>query len=541
MWEAVASLQYWQAVSTRAQAAAAPERGDAADRAGRRSSLLPLFGLFAGAALISGFTLLRGGAEFDEGVVLAAAARVANGEVPYRDFLWPYGPAQPYILGVWFEAFDPSLLSWRVLRVLCDAAVATTVYALVRREAPPWLALAAWLTAACAMAQPTSATPFPFAVLLVLLAFGLATRPRESTVELVAAGALVGAAAAWRLDFALYGGAAVSVALLLRPAPRRLRALALFILAAVGLGVLFFLPFAVMIGPADLYTELVGKSLREKGWWTLPFPFSYDGGLRLWPPGAFAEDAKDLLGFYVPLLSVTGLVLAALAWLPDARRQYRLAGLLVLGAGLVAYLLSRTDEFHTTPLIVALAILLPASIMLAGRPRALAIACASVLCLLLLHGLANRASALLDPPELDTIDVPVADGAKAPPAEARAIERMVERVQELVPPGEPIYAATLRSDLVPFNDPRVYVLADRPNAAGVDFGLLARPAEQREIVAALRRERPRAIVRWLDPISVKREPNLRGEPTGSRLVDAYLEREYVPASRFGEYEILVAR
>jgi len=536
----VASLQYWQAVSTRAQAAAAPERGGA--RLGRAA--LPLLGLFAGAALISGFTIWRGGAEFDEGVVLAAAARVANGELPYRDFLWPYGPAQPYALGAWFDLFGPSLMSWRVLRVLCDAAVATTVYALVRRDAPPWLALVAWLTAACAMAQPTSPTPFPFALLLVLLAYGAATRSRESILparDLVAAGLLIGLAAAWRLDFALYGAAAVAVALLLRPGPSRARALALFAAPAAGLALLLYLPFAAAIGPADLYDELVGKSLREKEWWTLPFPFSYHGDLRAWPPGALAEDAKDVLGFYLPLLGLVGLGLALFAWLPSARREWRLAGLLVLAAGMVAYLLSRADEFHTTPLIVALALVLPACIALARRPRVLALACAVVLGLFLLHGVANRGKALLAPPELDTIDVAVADGAKAPPGEARAIERMVETVQGLVPPGEPIYVATLRSDLVPFNDPRVYVLTERPNAAEADFGLLARPGEQAAIVAALERERPRAVVRWLDPISVRREPNLRGEPTGVRILDRYLEREYRTLERQGEYEVLVPR
>jgi hypothetical protein len=40
---------------------------------------------------------------------------------------------------------------------------------------------------------------------------------------------------------------------------------------------------------------------------------------------------------------------------------------------------------------------------------------------------------------------------------------------------------------------------------------------------------------------VRREDNLRGEPSGSRLLDEYLEREYDVDSRFGWYEILVPR
>jgi hypothetical protein len=539
--KALASLQYWQAVSTRAQAAAAPSRGGAAGRAGLAFNVFVLAGLFAGALIISGFTIFRGGAEFDEGVVLAAAGRVARGEVPYRDFLWPYGPAQPYVLGAWSELLGPSLMSWRVLRVLCDAAVAVVVYVLVRRDAPPWLALAAWLTAACAMAQPTSASPFPFALLSILIGYALVTRGRSvRSAEVVGAGVLVAVAAAWRLDFALYGAAAIFSVMLLRPGPGRGRSLGLFAAIAVGLTGLVYAPFATLIGPADLYDELIGKSLREKDWWTLPFPFSYDGGLRLWPPGALAADAKDAVGFYLPLLVVAGLVAAAVAWLPRAREAWRLTGLLVLGACLVAYLLSRTDEFHVTPLLVVLAAALPLCMAVTSwRPAALA--CAALLAVPLLQGMANRGSALLDPPALDTIEVPVADGAQAPPAEAHAIERMVATVKRLVPPGQPIYAPTLRSDLVRFNEPRIYVLTERPNAAPADFGLLARAQEQREAVVALERERPRAVVRWLDPISVVREPNRRGEPSGSRQLDDYLVREYRRLVRFGDYEILVPR
>ena len=62
-----------------------------------RRLALPL-ALFFGAALIAGFTALNGIDPFDEGLVLAAARRVTEGQVPYADFTWAYGPAQPYLL-----------------------------------------------------------------------------------------------------------------------------------------------------------------------------------------------------------------------------------------------------------------------------------------------------------------------------------------------------------------------------------------------------------------------------------------------------------
>src|SRR4051794_18237714 len=42
--------------------------------------------LLLGAALISGMTILQGIQPHDEGLMLQAAARIAGGELPYRDF-----------------------------------------------------------------------------------------------------------------------------------------------------------------------------------------------------------------------------------------------------------------------------------------------------------------------------------------------------------------------------------------------------------------------------------------------------------------------
>lgn len=507
--------------------------------------------LFAGAAVISGFTILQGGAPFDEGIVLQAARRVAGGQVPWSDFDWAYGPAQPYLLGAWFEAFGPSLLVWRVVRVLCDAAIAVVVYSLVRREGSQRLALAAWLGSACAMAQPYSATPTAPALLFSLLALALVTRAQPPKHAVPAAALLVAIAAAWRLDFGVYAGGAVVVALGLRAGPGtlRARAVAVFAALAAAFSLVAYLPLLIAVGPLDAYAAVVGDSLGERGYWTLPFPISYDADLRLWPPGELAGDAKDLLDFYVPVLLVAGLALAAAAAILDHRRGGNGRALapwafLAFGGGCLAYLMSRVDEFHGAPLLVALAVALP---VLAQRLRrhdrapALAVGAVVVLALLVANGVANRGSALLSPPELATIDLPAADGTKAPPAEARALERMAHTVDRLAAPDEPIYTITRRSDLVRVNQPLIYVYAERDNPTGIDYGLQTSAADQRRLVTRLREARPAVIVRWLDRASVVREPNLRGEPSGSRLLDRWVAAAYRPEARFGDYEVLVPR
>lgn len=506
-------------------------------------SRVPLL-LFAAGLLISGFTILRGVEPFDEGLTLQAARRVAQGQVPYRDFLWAYGPAHPYLLAGLFKLFGTSLLWWRIIRVLCDAGIALLVFALVRRGAPMRVALVAWLTAACAMAQPTGANPFAPALLFSLGALWFATRSGGR----VAAGALCAVAAAWRLDFGVYAAIACVIAAAIAargPDATRAgshadqaRAFVTVAIAFAALALVVYLPFLITDGPADAWRDLVGRSLSQGRYWHLPFPIAFREHFRLWPPGGFAHDAKDLLDFYVPLLIVIGLALALIASRRLAREPL-LCGLALLALTFLAYLLSRNDEFHSTPLIVALAALLP---QLAMRvPARVAWAPALIVLALLAYGAANRLSALFGPPDLRPIHIAVADGVEAPPAEATAIEGMVATVDRLVPPGEPIYTITRRADLVRVNNPLIYVLTQRDNPTRQDFGLQTGAPAQRAIVGALSRSQPRVIVRWTSPESVVREPNDRGKPTGVHILDRWVAGHYRAAQRFGYYEILRRR
>jgi hypothetical protein len=169
------------------------------------------------------------------------------------------------------------------------------------------------------------------------------------------------------------------------------------------------------------------------------------------------------------------------------------------------------------------------------------IAAAAVFALMLAHGVANRVSALFGPPALAAVHVDTADGAEAPPREARALEQVVAAIHARVPPGEPIYVAPRRSDLVAYSNTILYVLADRDNAAQRDFGLLTSPAEQQRIVDQVRAARPKVVVRWTDPLSSKPEPNLRGRSSGAHQLDDYLASDYRLLARLYHYDVLVPR
>jgi hypothetical protein len=130
--------------------------------------------LGAGSLLLSGCTILWQVAPHDEGLMLAWAGRIANGQAPYRDFWCNYAPGQPLLLAGLVKLFGPSLLAWRLVRLAMDVAVGLLVYVLVARRAPERWALAGWLAAAGAMAFPTGPGPNATALALGLGAIALA-------------------------------------------------------------------------------------------------------------------------------------------------------------------------------------------------------------------------------------------------------------------------------------------------------------------------------------------------------------------------------
>jgi hypothetical protein len=495
-----------------------------------RARLAALFGL---GVLVSGLTILEGINPHDEGLVLQAAARVADGQLPYRDFYANYGPAQYYLVAGLDAVFGPSLLAWRVVRVALDAVVGVLAYALVRREAPEPFALGAWVAVIAVMAHPT--LPHPNATALAL-AFGALLLARRSPVG---AGVLAGLAFAFRFDFgaAAAVGAALAAADRHRGAPRpaaaafdgpaALRAAA----AATATAVLLVAPFA-LAAPGDFWEQTIGFALDEQSLQRLPLPGEYDGGF----------EPNKILAFYLPYVLMGGLAL----WLLLAvatRAPVRFWAAFPLAVAGLGYLLARADEFHLVPLAAVLPVLLAGVAgleWLAGR-RPAAIVLALPLALVAIYGLdRNR----IDLASLDRIHLDVADGVKAPPEEARALEQLVPYVRERVPAGRPIFVANPRHDLVRVGNPLVYVLADRPNPTRYDVmqpGVVTSEDVQREIVRDLRRSRTELVVRWLSPVASEAEPNGAGRSSGVRILDRELARRYVEVERFGDYAVLRPR
>ena len=208
-----------------------------------------------------------------------------------------------------------------------------------------------------------------------------------------------------------------------------------------------------------------------------------------------------------------------------------------------AYLLARVDEFHLIPLAAVLPVLLATQVQHErGKGRRVAsVALIVALGVIAVHGLDRKGVQLLRAPELAKIELDVADGVRADPVEAHALAALARHIHRRVPPGEPIFVANPRHDLVKVGNPLVYMLVQRPNPTRYDVmqpGVVTSAGVQREMVRDLERARPRVVVRWLSPVASQREPNGAGRSTGVRILDRYLARRYDQVRRFGDYAVL---
>jgi hypothetical protein len=454
--------------------------------------------LFAAAAALSAFTILREIGPHDEGLMLQATARIADGQLPYRDFWWNYGPGQPYLLGALWKLFGPSLMTWRIVRVALDATVALLVYLLVRREATQPTALLAYAAAAGAMAWPSGPGPNPAALALVLGALLTApSHPRR-------AGVICGLAIAFRPEIGVAG--AISTALLgkdWRPAA-----------LAIAIGALAYLPFLIA-APGDLLSDTVGF-LGVQHRQRLPLPTDYDGGF----------DPNKILEYFFSWVLLAGAAIAIVA----SKRALYLLPLLAVG---VLYLVGRPDEFHLVPLSVVLAIALAAAAHGPARIAALV-----ALALIAFHGLERRAGQALHPPDLASVPSPVADGVKTTTEDADALKKLLPRL------NAPIFVAPPRFDKVRVGNPLLYVLAGRPNPTRYDViqpGVVTTAKNQREMVDDLEKARPPLLVRWVDERASATEPNGSSRSSGVHLLDRYLARTYGQPERFGAYVLLKRR
>jgi hypothetical protein len=156
----------------------------------------------------------RGFFAFDQSIVFDGGYRVAAGQVPYRDFVAPYGLVLFWVQGLVFRVLGVSYTSYLVTSAVSNALAAVSAAYIVQRLFPAalaWSAVAALLTAvwfypligtpwfensahlcgmlalACLVARPSS--PWPLLAAGVLAGLALGCKPNAGLLQLPVLGA----------------------------------------------------------------------------------------------------------------------------------------------------------------------------------------------------------------------------------------------------------------------------------------------------------------------------------------------------------------
>lgn len=519
------------------------------------------------------------GRVFDEGVELDSAARVLDGQVPYRDFALIYAPGQAYALAAVFRLFGESMAvargyDWVIRLLLC-----ISVWALAREVTSPRVALVpfALATVQLAAAYFYAYAMFPallFALLSATVCLGfLRVRTRR---RVFAAGVLAGIATCFRHDIGLYVVVSEAAVLLLWALAHRLsltevrsnRAVVQVVrmswLFVVGLAtplapVVLYL--VALVPPADLWYAFVAFPLAGfRSAFGLPYPELSAPITLLTSAGslgdavrAFAlEDSYLTWGLFwtEPLIAAAGLLYVAFALRglrragADERPLWGMALVTMLAITFFNQALNRADGLHLLPSgILAFVVLCG----LAWRAFAVPRLWAPTVIALLLTGAVMAPSYLLSSlvTVRDTLQSNEHGPCQAPADLARAAcvfifpgqAQAIQFIATQTSPNEAIFVGDSRHDRALPNDALFYFVASRRNATRFDdfvSGFASTAPTQESIIADLARNQ----VNWIVLSSMFEdyvEPSTLGRPTGVTVLDRFIRSNYVQVKEFDRY------
>jgi Dolichyl-phosphate-mannose-protein mannosyltransferase len=518
----------------------------------------------------------RGLLLYDEFLALYGADRVLHGARPYRDFLTLYGPAQFYLLALWFKLFGVSALAGRVYDAFIKAGIACATFALVIRLASRQYAVLAfaavvlWLTCIEDAAYNYSAYPALLLSLVSCLFFSRYLNDPSKIAPLFTAGVLVGAAVCFRHDFGFYLCITQLIILAWSISSRKLSALrrpALFYISGITIVVV---PVALLlfwtIPHNDIFFDLfylpakVYPRMRS-----LPFKISVIPQLLRHPfRWSNRFELQEAIVFFPVLVCTASAVILFLSRKPQSglfsdTHQRQIFGLLtLLGSFFFIKGLIRVSPVQMVQCIVVGIILLvvllsripqlgPAASIMVAVCTLIFLACSAPIVLGFFLFTHNNVVDLIHPSRPTSIYNtchPPAGLERArclilDPAAAAAIQYVEQRTS----PQDKIFVGAGRHDKILANDIRFYFVSGRPAITKwqeFDPGLQTTLPFQNQIIASMQQYSPKLIVlnSYWDNLM---EPNDSRFSSGVTTLDDYIHANYAPQATFGTIVILAPK
>lgn len=549
--------------------------------------VLLLLALFVIALLYQRPTLIAPLNIYDEGIIVFGATRVMDGQVPYRDFWTQYSPAQLYVLAALFKTLGKQIMVERWWDVSIRAALMLGMGALATQLSSRkggllvWLIGLLWITYYGFFGYPIFQ-----GLLFSVLSIGAFTKalvqsvisvipsaseePRSSDSPsqertrpfaalrvtsftckyFIVSGVLLGIAALFRHDMAVYVGAAQSIVVFghaltdtARPLPERVgiglkrwRWLALSAVVTVLPVVIYLL---IQVPASELLNQL------------FIFPLTLFPKVRDLPYPEFKGQLDDL-PFYAPFLIygvAGGIALVRLWHKRDVATAWGALSLVLFGLFGWNQARVRSDIIHTVQFFVPAIVLLPVLIQAGTRRASLpGYICATVAITLTLAFSINPIAYYLEirkrPDNLDVqrnlkLALPIAQGAQMSSEQIFA----VQTIQGLTQPGEMVYVGLSNHSRVFANDVMFYFVMDRPSPTRyheIHPGLVNTVAVQQEMIADFERHQVRYLV-LTNMFEGAREPNDSALDSKITLLDDYIKAHYQQAHTLGSYRILKRR
>lgn len=514
---------------------------------------------------------------YDEGLAIFNAARVLNGDIPYKDFWAIYPPGQFYTLAAIFSLFGTNVLSARLYDIAVRLVIVLGVYFIANRTASR--ALSCFICAITALLLATAGfytyAVFPALALGLLSVLSLLKACETGRRQwLVLSGALVGMATWFRWDVGLYAGMSVlSVALLcasLQPARVQRHPLSAFLAIStpiailLGMTLLIALPFYGYVtlqgGLSNVWSQVVvfpTTTLHQTRRIALPslIPFVDPAIQSASTPRDIYLAFLEWLRFYVALAAYSIVVVDYGLSLLRRRAVLNTAfftttALLILGVLLFAQALNRYDSIHILPSsVIAFLLIAPLAqrFIESIRRGTLGSIRRSALRYALLTTLGMVALLYFFLPAwmiFRSISGFSPFGCHSQVERAGCIylnsdqEQAIQYIRARTADGEAIFVGNQRHDAILVNDIGFYFLADRPSATTY-HELHPGVATTRPVQETILREIQAKHVTWIVLVGApeSNEANASASSSGVHALDAFIRSSYVPVAAYGDYEI----
>ncbi|WP_188512999.1 hypothetical protein [Blastomonas aquatica] len=500
---------------------------------------------------------------YDEGIIFTGAMRTLNGEIPHRDYYSTYGPGQNYLVAAILNYVSENPIFPRLYSVSVMSAIVVCVY-LVQFKRAGIIAITVSLIACLAFLIAFQSHLYPIYPVILLALVGavfLLWNERSPTLLGSAlAGLCAGAAALFRYDGGFFILVSHCVAILLlaqgQSISERINNALQKVFVYGAMSAVFFLPFAaVYLGVAnfaDFYHDIIHYPLRYySDMRSLPFP-----GFKI------LSTNPEQLAVYFPVF-VVAIALVDMArsrpWKNSEALDQKQFPVLVLMLTMTVILyykgMVRVSTSHMfmsiIPATVLFGILVERAVVKGAGKATVAV----FLIVGAIPALGLGRELVMDLVHPDRTFIGWVVGAPEEPGDCSTFQasaavrlnadyiRTGRYIRAHSRESEKIFVGLNRHDKIFINPMILYHAADRlPGTHWHHFdpGLQTRADIQRQVIADLRRNRVRWVVRdsSFDDVA---EPNASARSSGVGILDDFLAEQYRPVASSGKVQIWLAK